>query len=76
VVEGDQAMIGDSHSMCIPAQIVQDVLWSTKGRLGVDHPLCSTQGSEGSGKALGICKQGKSREELEATLRKGFLEQG
>jgi hypothetical protein len=76
VVEGHQAMIGDRHAMRIAAQIVQDLLWSAKGRLGIHHPLRSPQGSEVSGKAIGIGQGGKGREELEAPLRKGFLEQG
>src|SRR3979411_1596183 len=75
-VDGYQAMIGDRHPMRIAAQIVQDLGWATKGRLGVDHPLGSTQRGEVGGKALGICKRSKGGEELEAMLRKGLVEQG
>src|SRR6266446_4973070 len=76
VVDGYQAMIGDRYSVCIAAQIIQYVLWAAKGRLGVDHPLCGAQRGEVGGKALGSRQRGKGREELEAPLRKRFLEQG
>src|SRR5215510_12992441 len=65
VVDGDQAMIRDRHAMGIAAEIVQDLVWAAKGRLGIHHPLGGPQRSEVSGKALSICQWGQSREELE-----------
>lgn len=46
VLECEQAMVGDGHAVGVAAQISQDLLWSTKGRLGVDDPLFGSQRSQ------------------------------
>ena len=51
-------MVGDGDAMSVAAQINQDLLWSTKGRLGLDPPLASPQTGEQSieGERLGqVC---------------------
>lgn len=44
--DGENAVIGNSHAMGIPSQIMQDMVWSAKRWLGVDHPFFSKQGAQ------------------------------
>ena len=39
ISEADQPVIGDGHAVRVAGQILQDVLRSTEGRLGVDNPV-------------------------------------
>jgi hypothetical protein len=36
LVEGDEATVGESHTMRVPAEIAEDLLGSAEGLLGVD----------------------------------------
>src|ERR1035441_10570467 len=44
VFESQEAPVGDGHAVGIAAEIRQDMLWSTEGGLGVDHPLVVFEG--------------------------------
>ena len=46
IVDTHQAMIGDRHAMGVAAELVQHLLWTTRGRFGVDDPFRSTEGRE------------------------------
>ena len=39
----DNSMVGDRYSMGVAGQILQHMLGSSEGRLGVDHPLLAAQ---------------------------------
>jgi predicted anti-sigma-YlaC factor YlaD len=39
VLEGHEAMVGDSYAMSVAGQIVENVFGAAKGRLGIDHPV-------------------------------------
>src|SRR5664280_564010 len=39
VLEGHESMVGDSYSMSVAGQIVENVLGTAEGRLGIDHPV-------------------------------------
>jgi hypothetical protein len=41
VLERNQALVGDRDAMGIARQVLQDLLRSTKGRFGVNHPIAS-----------------------------------
>src|SRR5258708_23113887 len=46
IVDGENAVIGDGHAMRVTSQIAQDMFWTAKRWLGVDHPLFSKQGAQ------------------------------
>lgn len=46
IVEGDEVMVRDSDAVGISGQVVQNLLRSTAGRLGVDHPVVDEQSLE------------------------------
>jgi hypothetical protein len=39
ILQGPQTAVGDGHAMGVAAEILQDVVRSAKGGLGVDHPF-------------------------------------
>ena len=43
LVEGQQAMIGNGHTMGVATQIAQHLQGATEGRLGIDHPVVAVQ---------------------------------
>lgn len=43
VVQLDETVVGDGDAMSIPAQVVEHLTGTTEGRLGIDHPLLTTQ---------------------------------
>jgi len=43
VLQAEQTMAGDRYAMGVSGQIMQYMLWSTEGRLGIDHPILAKQ---------------------------------
>jgi hypothetical protein len=41
--KGNEAMVGDGYAMSVPAQILEYVLWASKGSFGINHPVFSEQ---------------------------------
>src|SRR6266404_662435 len=54
VVGREQALVGDGHSVGVAAQIFDYLRGSAKGRLGVDHPVLLSQGSQVRGKPCSV----------------------
>jgi hypothetical protein len=46
IVNRENAVIGNSHAMRVASQIVQHMLWTVKGWLGVNDPVFSKQGAQ------------------------------
>jgi hypothetical protein len=46
VLEAYESSVGDGDPMGVAGQILQNMLGSAKRRLGVDHPLSSSEASE------------------------------
>ena len=46
VLEADEPSVGDGDPMGVAGQILQNVLGSAERRLGVDHPLSSSEAPE------------------------------
>src|SRR5262249_21330903 len=42
----ENPVIGNGYAMCIASQIVQNMFWSAKRRLGVDDPIFLKQGAQ------------------------------
>ena len=54
VLQGQQPAIGDGHAMGVAAEILQHVLRSAKGGLGVDHPFLVFEGLQVASEDLWI----------------------
>ena len=50
ILEGDESMAGNRNAMGIARQVVQNMLRTTEGRLGVDDPVLLEELSEKSAK--------------------------
>src|SRR5882724_5176800 len=61
VLQRQQALIGDGHAMRVAAQIIQYLLRTAEGWLGVDHPFLLFQRSQ-------VCSQIPVEEELPAAM--------
>ena len=46
VVEAEESTVGDSDPVRVACQVLQHMFWTTEGRLGVDYPLRSAQGTK------------------------------
>jgi len=46
VLERNQSVVGDGHSMGVGAKIAQRVFWASEGSLDVDHPVVAEEGSQ------------------------------
>src|SRR4249920_4246995 len=55
VDEVDQPVVGDCHPMRVAGQIVENVLWSPEGWLGIDDPAFSIERPDEGAKHLLLC---------------------
>ena len=56
VVDIDDAVVGDGHAVGVAPEIVEHLLRSCHGALGIDHPRLVIEAGDESLKALGCCK--------------------
>jgi len=45
-IQGDQSVVGNRDAMRVRAEIAQDVLRTSEGALGIDHPVMAEQSSQ------------------------------
>lgn len=57
-IECEEPMIGDGDPVCISAEIAQDLLRTTEGRFGIDHPVLAVQLSQKSTELYWISQRG------------------
>ena len=57
-IECEEPMIGDGDAVRISAEIAQDLLRTTEGRLGIDHPVLAVQLSQKSPELFWISQRG------------------
>ena len=50
--QGDEAMVGDRYSMCVAAEVMENMLRATEGPLAVDHPVVTEELPEERGEGL------------------------
>jgi hypothetical protein len=48
VLEGDEAVVGDGDAMSVAGEIAENVMGAAERRLGVDDPVLTEQGAEGT----------------------------
>jgi hypothetical protein len=74
VGEGDQAMVGDGHTMSVAAEIMQHIFGATEGTFQVDHPVLSKQRPQLGGKDLGLSEEFQISLEAKPTVLKSLFE--
>ena len=61
-------MIGDGHSVGVSAEVVEDLLGTAEGALGIDDPLLSVQGVQKGSEQGPVGQLGTDRRNLELIL--------
>src|SRR6185437_735837 len=75
VVDVQDAVVRDRHTVGVAADVVEDLFGSGKGGLGVNHPLLLSQGVQIVEECLALAQSLKSGEELKLAAVKGVHEQ-
>ena len=73
-VDRQKPVIGDGHAMGITSQILQDMLWTAKGRLRLDHPVLRRQLVQECGERLLVGKWQTLSMEYQMLMVKGVLQ--
>lgn len=63
--QADETRVGYGHTMGVAAEISEHLLWSAKGRLGIDHPLDLAELLQTFGEATGLGKKSEIAEEAQ-----------
>src|SRR5208283_1294808 len=74
--EGNQAMVGDGHTMGVAAEILQHIFGTTKGRFQVDHPVLPVQRPQPGSEDLGLRKKLQVSLEVELAILESLLKSG
>ncbi len=61
-------MVGDSHTMGVAAQILEHILWASKGAFRVDHPVLSEERPYPSREYLWLGKQSQVSVETQLAI--------
>ena len=72
----DQAMVGDGDAVGIAAEILQDILGSAKGWLGVDDPIFAEERTEPGREELRMGERCEFSGQVQLTAFKGRLQAG
>ena len=75
-LEGDQAVIGDRHAVGVAAEITENVIGPPEGRLAVDHPVLTEEGTEERSESLRFRQKLKIPVEAELAIVEGLAESG
>ena len=74
ISEGDQAVVGDGHTMSVAAQVLQHIFGTTEGTFQVHHPILSMEWPQPSGEDLGLRKKLQVSLEAELAILKRLFE--
>ena len=75
IPEGEEAVIADSDSVGISAQVLQDPLGAGEGRFAIDYPLLMVERSEKGFEILGILERAEPAEKDQLPALKVLLEE-
>ena len=73
-VDGKKPVIGDGHAMRITSQVLQDMFWTSKRRLRIDHPVLGGQVVQECGERLRIGKWQTLPMECELLMLNGIFQ--
>ena len=65
VLDSEEAVVGDGDAVGVSAEVVEDVLGTGEGPLGVDDPLGLSERLEVAGEGSGVVERGEAVAELE-----------
>jgi len=74
VIDMKQAIIGDGDAVRVPCDILEDVVRSSEGPLGVNHPVLFPDRSDVTQEGVADAKWLQGGEELQVSGIKGLLE--
>jgi hypothetical protein len=72
--QGDEAMVGDRHTMRVTAEVMENMLRATEGPLAVDHPVVTEELPEERGEGLRLGQRSELAVETELAIREGVLQ--
>ena len=72
--QGDEAMVGDRHSMRVAAEILENRVRAAERSLAVDHPVVTEQLPEERGEGLRLGERQELAVETELAIREGTLQ--
>ena len=70
----DESMVGDGDAVGVAAQILEHIRGASEGRLAVDHPVVSVEGSQPGSEDLGLSQGGEFAIEAELAALEGGAE--
>jgi len=73
ISEGDQAMVGDGHTVSVAAQIMQHIFRATEGTFQIDHPVLAKQRPQPGGKDLGLSEEFQISLEAQLAVLEGLF---
>ena len=74
LVERNESVIGDGHTMSVTAEIAENLLRATKGRLCIDDPFLSVELSNETFKTLRFCQVLDETGKVQTFLSEGLLQ--
>ncbi len=75
-LQGDQAVIGDRHAVGVAAEITENMFWTPKGRLAIDHPVLPEQWAEERSERCGFGQELEIPVEAQLAISEGLPESG
>ena len=75
-LQGDQAVIGDRHAVSVAAEITKNVFGATEGRLAVDDPVLTEEGTEEGSESFRFRQKLEVPVEAQLAVVEGPFERG
>jgi hypothetical protein len=74
VLDIEDAIVGDGDTVCVAADVLQDLLWSGERALGIDHPFSPTHRGEVTLEGGRLVQVSQGGEERQRAGAEGFLQ--
>ena len=74
--DGDDAVIGDGHTVGVAGQVTEDMLRAAERRFRIDHPFAAVSLLEQTAETATCSEVGESAVELELALSNRFAQEG
>src|SRR6516165_8893940 len=76
VGQRNQAMVGDSNTVSIAAEILEHILRATEGWFGVDNPVFAEERTQPSREELGMGERREFSRKVQLVALEGMLQAG
>ena len=74
ILEADEALVGDGDAVRVAGEVVEDVIWSTEWRLGINDPVLGEELPEETLEAFRCCEFLERAVKLQLVLEQKLLE--